>query len=74
MDTFETFTKFAGLKVNKSKCQIAGIGVKNGVQIALSDVQSIDLSNEYIKILGVHFTYNEDIFFEKNYCEIIKKI
>ena len=72
--TFSTFTKFAGLKVNKSKCQIAGIGVKNGVQVALSEVQSIDLSNEYIKILGVYFTYNEEIFLEKTSVKLSKKL
>ena len=40
----------------------------------LPEVQHVDLSNDSIKILGVHFTYNGDIFFEKNYYEIIKKI
>ena len=73
-EIFGSFTNFSGLKVNKSKCQIAGIGVKNGVHVALPGVQSVNLSNESIKILGVHFTYNGEIFFEKNYCEIIKKI
>ena len=70
---FNSFTKFSGLKVNKSKCQIAGIGAKNGAFVALPEVQYVDLSNDSIKILGVHFTYNGDIYIEKNYCEIIKK-
>ena len=42
--------------------------------MALPEVQYVDLLNDSIKILGVHFTYNGEIFFEKNYCEIIKKI
>lgn len=50
---FDNFSKFSGLKVNKSKCQIAGIGVKNGVQEALSGEQSVDFSTDSIKILGV---------------------
>ena len=68
------FSKFSGLKANKSKCQIAGIGVKNGVQVALSGVQSVDLSTDSIKILGVNFIYDGDIFIEKNFCNVIEKI
>ena len=57
-EVFNIFTKFSGLKVNKSKCQIVGIGAKNGVYVALPEVQYVDLLNDSIKILGVHFTYN----------------
>ena len=72
--SFEQFSMFSGLKVNKSKCQIAGIGCKNGVQVAFPGLQSVDLTQDFIRILGVYFSYNKDIFIEKNFCETIKKI
>ena len=71
---FDKFSKFSGLKVNKSKCQIAGIGVKNGAQEALSGVQSVDLSTDSIKILGVNFTYNGDILLKKISVMLLKKL
>lgn len=35
LNTFDIFSEFSGLKINRSKCEIAGIGVKNGVKVAL---------------------------------------
>ena len=35
MSELSTFSNFSGLKPNKTKCEIAGIGVLNGVQVAL---------------------------------------
>ena len=57
-ETFDNFSKVSGLKVNKSKCEIAGIGSKNGAQEALSGIKTVNLNTDAIKILGVHFTYN----------------
>ena len=71
---FDLFSKYAGLKINKSKCEIAGIGVKNGVKVALLGIKNIDLNTEHIKILGVCFTYNEELFIEKNFNEVVKKM
>ena len=42
------FSKYSGLKINKSKCEIAGIGVKNGVKIALLGAKCIDLNTQHI--------------------------
>ena len=36
--------------------------------------KNINLNNDYIKILGVCFSYNEDLFKEKNYTEVVKKM
>ena len=33
--TFGYFSLFSGLKINKTKCEIAGIGVLKGVKLAL---------------------------------------
>ena len=38
-----------------AKCEIAGISVLNGVQAALCGMKCVNLSNETVKILGVHF-------------------
>ena len=55
---FEHFSIFSGLKPNKSKCEIAGIGVLKGVQMALCGMECVNLKNNTIKILGIHFSYN----------------
>ena len=73
-NTFDIFSKYSGLNINKSKCEIAGIGVKNGANLALLGAKCINLNSDYIKILGVCFSYNEEIFKEKNYTEVIKKM
>ena len=64
-ETFSEFSKYSGLNVNTSKCEFAGIGVKRGVQTALTGVNNIDFNSAAIKILGVYFTYNSLIFKEK---------
>ena len=71
---FDVFSKYAGLKINKNKCEIAGIGVKNGAKLALLGIKNINLNTEHIKILGVCFTYNKKLFIEKNFNEVVKKM
>ena len=34
---------FSGLKPNKEKCEVAGIGVKKGVKVALCGMKNINL-------------------------------
>ena len=55
MCELNTFPNFSGLKPNKTKCEIAGIGVPNGVQVALYGMKCVNLNNETVKILDVHF-------------------
>jgi len=55
--TFEYFSKYFGLKVNKSKCEIAGIGVKNGVHTALLGTKNVNLNSNHIKILGLNLIH-----------------
>ena len=38
-----TFSNFSGLKPNKATCEIVGIGVLNGVQVALCDMKCVNL-------------------------------
>ena len=74
MSELNTFSNFSGLKPNKTKCEIAGIGVLNGVQVTLCGMKCVNLNNETVEILGVHFLYNKNLEQDKNFCEhIVKK-
>ena len=66
-------SNFSGLKPNKTKCEIAGIGVLNGVQVSLCGMKCVNLNNEIVKILDVHFSYNKNLEQDKNFCEHIVK-
>ena len=74
IDTFNNFSRYSGLKVNTDKCEICGIGVKRGDEIALCGMKCVDLENDSIKILGVHYSYNDEIVKSKNYLEVIESI
>ena len=56
--TFDNFSLFSGMKINFSKCELAGIGVKRSVLTALMGVNNVSLLTSCIRILGVNFTYN----------------
>ena len=73
-NTFDKFSEFSGLRLNKSKCEFASIGVKNGVQTALLGIKNINLKEDFIRILGVHFSYNDTIYKEKNFLEVLVKM
>ena len=74
MNELNIFSNISGLKPNKTKCETAGIGVLNGVQVALCGMKCVDLNNETVKILGVHFSYNKNLEQDKNFCEHDVKI
>ena len=72
MNELDTFSNISGLKFNKIKWEIDGIGVLNGVQVALCDMKRVNLNSETVEILGVHFSYNKNL--EQDNCEHIFKI
>ena len=55
MKTFDKFSLLSGLKINNAKREIAGIGVKKRVTIALCGTEGIDLTDDVIKIFGIYF-------------------
>ena len=73
-DIFNEFSLFSGMKINKSKCELAGIGVKRSVLTALSGVKNVSLLTDCIRVLGVNFTYDPVLFNDKNYMDCIRKI
>ena len=74
MNELNIFSNISGLKPNKTKCEIAGIGVLNGVQVALCGMKCVNLNNETVKILGVHFSYNKNLEQDKKFSDYILKI
>ena len=73
MSELNAFSSFPGSKPNKTKCAIAGIGVLNGVQMALCGMKCVNIINETMKILDVYFSYNKNLEQDKNllqtYCQ-----
>ena len=74
MNELNTFSNFSRLKSNKTKCEIAGIGVLTEIQVALCGMKCVNLSNETVKILGVHFSYNKNLEQDKHFFKHIVKI
>ena len=67
-------SQFLGLKINKSKCEVAGIGVMKGVKVALCGVECVNFLTNAIKILGIYFSYNKKLENEKNFLDHITKL
>ena len=74
MNVFDTCSIYSDLKPNKSKCEIAGISISKGVSVELCGMKCIDLTKNSVKILGIHFSYNEKIENEENFIKLIKKL
>ena len=74
MKTFEMSSEYSGLRLNTTKCEIAGLGVLKAVKMALCGMVCIDLTKETIKILGIHYSYNKHIQVEKNFYDHVKAI
>ena len=72
--TISNFSVFSDLRPNRDKCEVAGIGVLKGVTWALCGLKSIDLTQQTIKILGIHFSYNISLRDELNFTNSVKKI
>ena len=72
MNKLNTFSNFSGLKPNKIKCEIAGIGVPNEVQVVLCGLKCVNFNNEIVST--VHFSYNKNLEQDENFCQHIVKI
>ena len=74
LDIFSYYLKFSGLKPNFSKCEIAGIGFLKGVKVAVCGIKCVNLKANIIKILGIHFSYNNKLNMEKNFLTATSNI
>ena len=57
-ETIKEFSCFSGLKPNITKWEIAGLVPLKGVLETVCGLKSVDLTNDAIKILGIHFSYH----------------
>ena len=73
MNVFDIFSVISGLKANKSKCEIAGIGNLKRIYVALCGLKRINIMNETVRILRCHFSYNKTLQ-QKATLENISKI
>ena len=71
MNVFDTFPICSGLKPNKSKWEITGIGVLKGVSMELCGMECTDLKKNKVKILSIHFSYNKKIENEENFIKLV---
>ena len=74
LNNFNIMSQFSGLKINKSKCEVAGTGVMKGVKVALCGVECVHLLSNAIKILGIYCSYNKKLENEKNFLDHITKL
>ena len=61
LNLFSYYSKFSGLYPAFSKCEIAGIGSLNGVEVAVCGIKCVNLKVNTIKIPGIHFSYNSKL-------------
>ena len=73
MEVFNNFLEVSGLNLINSKCKIAGVGALKGVTLILCNMQCINLNEENVKILGIHFTYSRKLEEEENVNNNIAK-
>ena len=50
----------SGLKPNIANCDIASLGPLKGFLEAVCGLKTVDLSNDAMKILGIHFLYHNE--------------
>ena len=51
--TFTLLSSFSGLKPNISICEICGLGLLKGVEMAACGMQSVGLTRDDVKILDI---------------------
>ena len=74
LEIFKHFSQFPGPKPNKSKCKIAVIGVLKWVKVGLGGMRCVNLHDDTIKILEIHYSYNKQLENDKNFEKYIAKI
>ena len=73
MNVFDTFSIYSGLKPNKSKREIAGIGVLKGVSVELCGMKCIDLTKNSVKILVI-FLIIKKLKMRRTLLSLLKKL
>ena len=71
LEIVKHFSQFSGLKPNKSKCEIAGIGVLKHVKVAFCGMRCVNLYEDTAKILGIHYSYNKQLAKIENLLSLV---
>ena len=74
LEVFHAFSFFSGLKPNKAQCEIAGIELLKGVNVAHCGMECVNPEKDTIKILGIHYSYNQALENDQNFTDQIIKI
>ena len=74
LDIFGFYSDFSGFKLNLAKCEICGIGSLKGDPAVLCNIKNVNLITSSIKVLGIHFSYNQILSDSKNFVDTIEKI
>ena len=74
MTHLKVISLFSELKANFSKCEIAGLGSLKGFSEVVCGLKSINLTTDTIKILGIHFSYNNTLKIQHNFLDTVKRI
>ena len=67
-------SQFSGTKLNKSKCEVAGIRFMKAVKVVLCGVECVNSLTNTIKILGIYFSCNKKLENETNFLDQITKL
>ena len=62
-----SFFSFSGLRPNFTKFEIAGTDVLKSVNVALCGMKYLDLTKEFVKVLGVHISYKRKLQDDKEF-------
>ena len=73
MKTFDIFSTFSGLKPNKSKCEIAGLGAFKRLKLANCRMESIDLTFNANKSLGAYYSYDKNFKNQEKFINLVVK-
>ena len=68
------FFFFLILKRYISKCEICVLVSLKEVEMTVCNMQSVDLTRDAIKILGIYFSYSMNLINKKHYCQAIANI
>ena len=71
MRTLNRYSICSGLRINREKTEILLLGPEIAVSKEELDVKEIRMA---VKILGIHFTYNNALFRKLNFDSIMKSI
>ena len=70
--TISVFSKYSSLNVNYEKSEANWIGPDKNNNDTPENLQWVNLSQKSIKILGIHFTYNNTLHQQNNFDRILQ--